>query len=170
MDYRSVEQDTYSIVIDKVPAGKTYCSLCSRLRRGILYNAAEEMGCTKIALGHHRDDIIETLLLNLFFSGQTKAMPPRLHSQDGRNIVIRPLAFCSESDLIEYAQEMDFPIIPCDLCGSQENLQRKKIKRLIAQLASENDKVPGNIFAATRNIIPSHMLDLNLITELSQSF
>lgn len=169
VEYRILEQDTYSIVIDKVPVGKTYCSLCSRLRRGILYNAAEELGCTKIALGHHRDDIIETLLLNLFFSGQTKTMPPRLHSQDGRNIVIRPLAFCTEADLAEYATEMSFPIIPCDLCGSQENLQRKKIKRLIAQLASENDKIPGNIFAATRKIVPSHMLDLELISELGST-
>ena len=166
VEYRIIEQDTYSIVIDKVPAGKTYCSLCSRLRRGILYNAAEEMGCTKIALGHHRDDIIETLLLNQLFSGQTKTMPPRLHSQDGRNVVIRPLAMCTEADLAAYAEEKSFPIIPCDLCGSQENLQRKKIKRLIAQLAEENDKIPGNLFAATRKVVPSHMLDLELRRQL----
>ena len=126
------------------------------------------MACTKIALGHHRDDIIETLLLNLFFSNN-EDHAPRLHSQDGRNIVIRPLAFCTEADLAEYATEMSFPIIPCDLCGSQENLQRKKIKRLIAQLASENDKIPGNIFAATRKIVPSHMLDLELISELDST-
>ena len=166
VEYRILEQDTYSIVMEKIPAGKTYCSLCSRLRRGILYNAAEEMGCTKIALGHHRDDIIETLLLNQFFSGQTKTMPPRLHSQDGRNVVIRPLAMCTEADLAAYAEEQNFPIIPCDLCGSQENLQRKKIKRLIADLAQENDKIPGNLFAATRNVIPSHMLDLELRKQL----
>ena len=166
VEYRILEQDTYSIVIDKVPAGKTYCSLCSRLRRGILYNAAVEMGCTKIALGHHRDDIIETLLLNLFFSGQTKTMPPRLHSQDGRNVVIRPLAMCSEAEIAAFVEEKGFPIIPCDLCGSQENLQRKKIKRLIAQLAQENDKIPGNLFAATRNVVPSHMLDMDLLKQL----
>ncbi len=166
VEYRILEQDTYSIVIDKVPAGKTYCSLCSRLRRGILYNAAEEMGCSKIALGHHRDDIIETLLLNQFFSGQTKTMPPKLYSQDGRNIVIRPLAMCAEADLAAFAEELEFPIIPCDLCGSQENLQRKKIKRLIAQLAKENDKIPGNLFAATRKVVPSHMLDMELLKQL----
>lgn len=166
VSFRVIERDTYSIVMDKVPEGKTYCSLCSRLRRGILYNAAEEMGCTKIALGHHRDDINETLLLNLFFSGQTKTMPPRLHSTDGRNVVIRPLAMCAEADIAEYAEMQGFPIIPCDLCGTQENLQRKRIKRLIAKLAEENDKIPGNIFAATRKVVPSHMLDQELIRRL----
>ena len=162
VDYRIIERDTYSVVTEKIPEGKTYCSLCSRLRRGIIYDAAVEMGATKIALGHHRDDIIETLLLNIFYSGQLKAMPPRLVSDDGRNVVIRPLAYCSEEELIVYARQKAFPIIPCDLCGSQENLQRQKIKELVRSLAAQNGTVPGNLLAALKNVRPTHLLNADL--------
>ena len=161
-DYRMITKDTYSIVTEKIPEGNTYCSLCSRLRRGILYNAAVELGCTKIALGHHRDDIIETLMLNLLYSGQLKAMPVRLRSQDDRNTLIRPLAYCSEEDVAAYAEQIQFPIIPCDLCGSQDNMQRQKVKRLLGELHAENPKVKGNMMAALRNVSPSHLLDLSL--------
>ena len=161
-DYRMITKDTYSIVTEKIPEGNTYCSLCSRLRRGILYNAAVELGCTKIALGHHRDDIIETLMLNLLYSGQLKAMPVRLRSQDDRNTVIRPLAYCSEEEVAAYAEEIQFPIIPCDLCGSQDNLQRQKVKRLLTELNAENPKVKGNMMAAIKNVSPSHLMDLSL--------
>ncbi len=158
-EYRMLHQDTHRVVTEKIPAGKTYCPLCSRLRRGILYNAAVELGCTKMALGHHRDDAIETLMLNLLFSGQIKAMPAKLRSDDGRNTLIRPLLYCDESDIAAYAQEKGFPIIPCDLCGSQENLQRQRVKALIAQLHRENPNVRGNLFASLWNVRPSHLLD-----------
>jgi tRNA 2-thiocytidine biosynthesis protein TtcA len=158
-DYRMIKRDTYSIVTAKTPEGKTYCSLCSRLRRGILYSAAVDLGCTKMALGHHRDDIIETLMLNLLYSGQLKAMPVRLRSDDGRNTIIRPLGYCAEEDVAAFSEEMQFPIIPCDLCGSQDNMQRQKIKRLLTELHAENPKVKGNMLAAIKNVRASHLMD-----------
>ena len=165
-EYRVVREDTYSIVKEKTPEGKTYCSLCSRLRRGILYTLASEIGATKIALGHHRDDLVETLMLNLFYSGQLKAMPARLHSDDGRHVVIRPLAYCSEADIAEYARRKAFPIVPCDLCGSQDDLKRKAVKRLIDALHAENPHVRGNLFAALSNVRPTHLLDKELLRGL----
>jgi tRNA 2-thiocytidine biosynthesis protein TtcA len=150
--YKMLKQDTYSIVTEKIPIGKAYCSLCSRLRRGILYNAVVDLGCNKIALGHHRDDIIETLMLNIFYSGQIKAMSPHYLSDDKRNTVIRPLAYYSEEDIGKLSDQCEFPIIPCDLCGSQENLKRQKVKRLIDDLNQENPHVRGNMFNALRNV------------------
>jgi tRNA 2-thiocytidine biosynthesis protein TtcA len=155
-------QDTYSIVKRVIPEGKTTCSLCSRLRRGILYRVADELGATKIALGHHRDDIMETFFLNMFFAGKLKSMPPKLQSDDGKHIVIRPLAYAKEADMERYAEVKRFPIIPCDLCGSQENLQRKQIK---AMLREWEKKTPGrvdNVFASLSTVVPSHLLDRNL--------
>lgn len=162
-EYRIVEQDTYSVVTAKTPEGKTYCSLCSRMRRGILYRVADEVGATKIALGHHRADLIETLLLNVLYSGQIKSMAARLEADDGHHVVIRPLAYCAEADIAEYADRAAFPIIPCDLCGSQENLQRKRVKRLIAGLAADNSNVRGNMLAALGNVVPSHLLDATVV-------
>jgi tRNA 2-thiocytidine biosynthesis protein TtcA len=161
-EYRILKEDTYSVVKQKIPAGKTYCSLCSRLRRGILYTAARQLGATKIALGHHRDDAIETLLLNLFYSGQIKSMPPRLHADDGHNVVIRPLSLCAERDIAAFAAQKQFPIVPCDLCGSQDNLKRQRVKRLIADLERDNPQVRGNLVAALGNVRPSHLFDRKL--------
>jgi len=160
--YHIENQDTYSIVKRVVPEGKTTCALCSRLRRGILYRVASELGATKVALGHHRDDILETFFLNMFFGGKLKGMPPKLQSDDGKQIVIRPLAYVKEADLTRYAEVKQFPIIPCDLCGSQENLQRKQIKGLMREWEK---KFPGrvdNIFAALSTAVPSHLMDRNL--------
>ena len=160
--YYILEKDTYSIVMEKTPAGKTTCALCSRLRRGNLYGFAEEIGANKIALGHHRDDIMETLFLNMFFGGKLKAMPPKLLSDDGKNIVIRPLAYCKESDIARYSELKEFPIIPCNLCGSQENLQRKVIKEM---LQDWNKQYPGRldvIFKSIRDVVPSHLADTRL--------
>ncbi len=157
--YHILEQDTYSVVKRVVPEGKTTCGLCSRLRRGILYTFAREQGYTKIALGHHRDDLIETLFLNMFYGGQLKAMPPKLLSDDRENVVIRPLSYCKEADIKRYAESMEFPIIPCNLCGSQDNLQRQAIKQMLGEWRR---KFPGrveSIFTSMQNIVPSHLAD-----------
>lgn len=160
-DFRMIEEDTYSIVTEKIPEGKTYCSLCSRLRRGILYRLARELGCTKIALGHHRDDILQTMLLNLFFAGQLAAMPPKLVSEEG-HVVIRPLAYCAVEDIAAFAEARGFPILPCDLCGSQDNLQRKIVGRMLDSLERDHPGIKNVMFASLQNVRPSHLLDKDL--------
>ena len=160
--FRIIEEDTYTIVKEHVPEGKTFCSLCSRLRRGILYTAAIQEGCTKIALGHHADDIINTFFLNLFYVGQLKAMPPILRSDAGTNTIIRPLAYCQESEIQKYSDERQFPIIPCNLCGSQPNLKRARIKRLVSELAAEIPSFRSSIITALTNVTGSHLLDTEL--------
>ncbi|HRV78892.1 MAG TPA: tRNA 2-thiocytidine(32) synthetase TtcA, partial [Thauera sp.] len=162
VEYRIVTEDTYSIVKDKIPEGKTTCSLCSRLRRGIIYRTAAELGATRIALGHHRDDMLETLFLNMFFGGKIKAMPPKLVSDDGKHVVIRPLAYCTEADIARFARTMDFPIIPCNLCGSQENAQRKLIKNMLQGWARDYPGRIESLATALKNVVPSHLADQRL--------
>jgi tRNA 2-thiocytidine biosynthesis protein TtcA len=168
-EYHILTEDTYSIVKDKIPEGKTTCALCSRLRRGILYNAAIRLGASKIALGHHADDIFETFLLNLFFEGALKGMPPVLRSDDGRNVVIRPMAYCYEEEIIRFAELMEYPVIPCNLCGSQPNLKRQRIKRLIAGLAQEMPTLRDSMLGALGNVRPSHLLDKSLFNFLTRA-
>ncbi len=162
VDYKIIEKNTYKIVMDKTPEGKTTCSLCSRLRRGTLYEAAKDLGCNKLALGHHKNDIIETFFLNIFFAGKMETMPPKFRNDAGDIIVLRPLAFCNESDIEAYADFMDFPIIPCNLCGSQENLQRKKVKQMITDWETEFPNRNAIMMNALQNVFPSHLLDKNL--------
>ncbi len=162
IEYKIIEEDTYSIVTDKIPEGKTTCSLCSRLRRAILYKAAKSLGATKIALGHHRDDMLETLMLNMFHGGKLKAMPAKLVSDNGEHVVIRPLAFCKESEIALYAQLQQFPIIPCNLCGSQPNLQRQHIKNMLQQWQTQYPGRIESMFTAMQNVVPSHLCDNEL--------
>jgi tRNA 2-thiocytidine biosynthesis protein TtcA len=159
IDYRIVEADTYSIVKEKIPAGKTTCSLCSRLRRGIIYRTAKELGANKIALGHHRDDMVHTLFLNMLFGGKLKAMPPKLVTDDRAHIVIRPLAYCSEKDIARFARGMEYPIIPCNLCGSQANLQRQKVREMMEDWDRRYPGRTESVFTAMQNILPSHLAD-----------
>ncbi|HEX6734098.1 MAG TPA: tRNA 2-thiocytidine(32) synthetase TtcA [Azonexus sp.] len=159
IEHRIVEADTYSVVKEKIPEGKTTCSLCSRLRRGIIYRTAKELGANKIALGHHRDDMVHTLFLNMLFGGKLKAMPPKLVTDDGAHVVIRPLAYCAEADIAKFARGMEFPIIPCNLCGSQENMQRQKIREMMQDW---DRRYPGRteaVFTAMQNVVPSHLAD-----------
>ncbi|MFD2528639.1 tRNA 2-thiocytidine(32) synthetase TtcA [Polaribacter marinaquae] len=160
--YKIIEKNTYKVVMDKTPEGKTTCSLCSRLRRGTLYEAAKDLGCNKLALGHHRNDIIETFFLNFFFAGKMETMPPKFKNDAGDLVVLRPLAFCKESDIETYAAYQEFPIIPCNLCGSQENLQRKKVKQMIADWEQEFPNRNSIMMNALQNVFPSHLLDHNL--------
>ncbi len=162
IEYHIIEEDTYAIVKDKIPEGKTTCSLCSRLRRAVLYRTAKELAVTKIALGHHRDDMIETLMLNMFYGGKIKSMPAKLVSDNGEHVVIRPLAFCKESELIRYSELKHFPIIPCNLCGSQPNMQRQNIKRMLNEWHQESPGRIESMFTAMRNIVPSHLCDTSL--------
>jgi tRNA 2-thiocytidine biosynthesis protein TtcA len=164
--HRILREDTYSIVAANVPEGKTYCSLCSRLRRGVLYNAAEALGCTKIALGHHRDDAIETLMLNLMYAGALASMPPKLRSKDRRNVVIRPLLYAREAQIARYAELMRFPILPCDLCGSQEQLKRKQVKRVLNELEQLAPNVRESMLSAMGNVKAAHLLDAGLLAAL----
>jgi tRNA 2-thiocytidine biosynthesis protein TtcA len=166
-EHHILREDTYSIVTDKLAPGATYCSLCSRLRRGVLYNAAQTLGCTKLALGHHRDDALETLLLNLMFTGSLKAMPAKLLSDDGRNVVIRPLIYCAEARIAELAELLRFPIIPCDLCGSQENLMRQQVKRLLSEMEQLAPRARESMLAALGNVKASHLLDTTLWEQLA---
>ena len=160
--HRIVTEDTYSIVTRVIEPGKTMCGLCSRLRRGILYRVADELGATKIALGHHRDDIVETLFLNMFFGARLKAMPPKLKSDDGKHVVIRPLAYCAERDIARYARGREFPIIPCNLCGSQENMKRREIKAMLASWEQEDPGRTDRLFRSLQNVTPSHLADRDL--------
>lgn len=160
--FEILTRDTYSIVKEKIPEGQTYCSLCSRLRRGIIYRYAEEKGFNKIALGHHRDDLIRTLMMSIFYNGDIRSMPPKLLSDNKKHIVIRPLCYVQEKDIIKFAEEMSYPIIPCTLCGSQENMARKRIGKLIDQLAEENPKIPSNMLHALQSIKPSQLMDQDL--------
>jgi len=159
VDYHVIEQDTYNIVKEKIPEGKTTCGLCSRMRRGILYSFAEKIGASKIALGHHQDDIIETFFLNMFYNGQLKAMPPKLLSDNKKHVVIRPLALCREEDIERYAAIRSYPIIPCNLCGSQENMQRKVVKNMIQQWEKENPGRAELIMRSLQHVVPSHLAD-----------
>jgi tRNA 2-thiocytidine biosynthesis protein TtcA len=167
--YRMVRRELWSEVQRLVPPGKTACSVCSRLRRGVLYNVAAEMGCTKIALGHHRDDFVETLLLNALYAGSLKAMPALLRSDDGRNTVIRPLVYAAEEDIAAFAALKGFPIVPCDVCGSQPQLRRKRVKALLAELSAEHASVKGNLLNALGHVVPSHLLDRGLAAQVASA-
>jgi tRNA 2-thiocytidine biosynthesis protein TtcA len=167
--YRMLREDTLSVVRRLVPLGRTACPVCSRLRRGILYRVAAEMECTAIALGHHRDDLVETLLLSALYSGRLKTMPPRLRADDGRNVVIRPLCYAREEDISAFAAAMRFPVIPCDLCGSQPNLRRKRVKALLAELTAEHPAVKGNLMNALAKVVPTHLLDRDLLASLGEA-
>jgi tRNA 2-thiocytidine biosynthesis protein TtcA len=169
VEVRMIREDTYSVVRRLTPEGKTSCAVCSRLRRGILYNAAQDLGCTKIALGHHRDDLIESLLLSMLFAGKIRSMPPRLRSDDGRNVVVRPLCYAAEADIAAYAEQAGFPVIPCDLCGSQPDLMRKKVKRLLSELERDHPGVRASLFAAMGNVLPEHLLDGRLYPRAEQT-
>ncbi len=162
VDYKIITEDTYSIVKEKIPEGKTTCSLCSRLRRGIIYRVAREIGANKIALGHHKNDIVETFFMNMFFGSKLKSMPPKLLSDDQTNVVIRPLAYIEEKDIISFSKSMNYPIIPCNLCGSQENLQRNKVKSMLNSWEKEQPGRLNNIFQSLTNVEPSHLADTNL--------